>query len=123
MGKVLFVEDDPIIQRLIRATLRASRHQILIAGDGEEGLELIRQVRPDVVFSDVSMPKMDGFELAAALKADPTLAAIPLVFMTASVQRSEVERALAHGAVGVLAKPFTPADLRARVDEVARTAH
>jgi CheY-like chemotaxis protein len=120
MGKVVFCEDDPIIQRLIQAALRSSAHQIFTAGDGAEGLELIRRVRPDVVFSDVAMPKMDGFELAAAMRADPELAPIPIVFMTASVQRADVERALAHGAAAVLPKPFTPTDLRARVDEFAK---
>lgn len=120
MGKVVFCEDDPIIQRLIRAALRAGGHEILIAGDGVEGLALVREVKPVAVFTDVSMPRMDGFELAAALKADAELAGIPIVFMTASVQRSQVERALAAGAAGILPKPFTASDLRARVDEIAQ---
>lgn len=120
VGKVVFCEDDAIIQRLIRAALRGTAHEVLTAADGEEGLALIRRIRPDVVFTDVSMPKMTGFELAAAMKADPELRAIPLVFMTASVQRAEVERALAAGATGVLAKPFSASELRARVAEHLR---
>lgn len=88
-----------------------------MAGDGQEGLALIRQVRPDLVFTDVSMPKASGFDLIAAMRADPALASIPVVFMTASVQRAEVERALGAGATGVLAKPFSASELRARVAE------
>jgi CheY-like chemotaxis protein len=61
------------------------------------------------------MPRMGGTELAAALKADPDLAAIPIVFMTASAERSEINEM--HGAASVLAKPFTASELRARVDE------
>lgn len=119
MGKIVFCEDDPMIQKLIRTALRSAGHQIFIASDGAEGLQLIERELPDVVFSDVSMPNLDGFQLGDALRAGPTTAHIPIVYMTASVQRSQIEEALQHGAVGVLPKPFTMTDLRARVAEFA----
>lgn len=115
MSKIVFCEDDPMIQKLIQVALRAEPHEVHVASDGTEGLRLIRQELPDVVFTDVSMPGMDGYQLAGALKADPTTAHIPIVFMTASVQRGQRDEALRHGASEVLSKPFTMAALRARV--------
>jgi CheY-like chemotaxis protein len=115
VGKVVFCEDDPILQRVITAALYGSPHEVALAADGVEGLRLIQQVRPNVVFTDLQMPRMGGSELAAALKGDPDLAAIPIVFMTASAERSEINEL--PGAAGVLAKPFTASELRARLDE------
>lgn len=117
MAKIVFCEDDPMIQKLVRAAFRGLPHELHVASDGEEGLALIRSIRPDLVFSDVSMPKLDGFQLGDALKASAETAAIPIVFVTASVQRSQIEDARQHGAAGVLPKPFTMAELRARVAE------
>lgn len=117
MATIVFCEDDPTIQKLVPAALRGSGHEIHIASDGEEGLALVRSLRPDLVFSDVSMPKLDGYQLGDALKASPETAAIPLVFVTASVQRAQIADAERHGAAGVLPKPFTMAELRQRVAE------
>ena len=118
MARIVFCEDDPMIQKLVRAALRDSGHDLHLASDGEEGLALIRTLRPDLVFSDVSMPKMDGYQLGDALKASPDTAAIPLVFVTASVQRSQIEEATKHGGESVLPKPFTMAELRSKVAEL-----
>lgn len=117
MGKIVFCEDDPMIKKLIQAAMRGETHEVHIASDGAEGLEVIRRIRPDVVFSDVSMPNMDGYQLGDALQADATTAGIPIVFMTASVQRAQIDEAMHHGAAAVLPKPFTMAELRARVTE------
>ena len=117
MATIVFCEDDPMIQKLVRTALRGSGHELHVASDGEEGLALIRSVRPDLIFSDVSMPKVDGYQLGDALKASPETAGIPLVFVTASVQRAQIAEAEQHGGAGVLPKPFTMAELRARVDE------
>jgi CheY-like chemotaxis protein len=122
MAKIVFCEDDPMIQKLIRAAMRDSGHEVHVAGDGEEGLALVRRVRPDIIFSDVSMPKLDGYQLGDALKASPDTAGIPLVFVTASVQRAQVAEAEQHGGAGVLPKPFTMAELRQRVAELLLAA-
>jgi len=118
MGKVVFVEDDPTIRKLVRAALTASPHEIHFATNGREGLALIERVIPDVVFTDVSMPEMDGLQLADAIHARPALAKVQLVFVTASLQREQVERYFAHGAVAYLGKPFTMADLRQHMDRL-----
>lgn len=122
LAKIVFCEDDPMIQKVVRAALRDSGHELHVASDGEEGLALVRRVRPDLVFSDVSMPKLDGYQLGDALKASPDTAGIPLIFVTASVQRAQIDEAMLHGAAGVLPKPFTVAALRARVAQHLRAA-
>ena len=122
MATIVFCEDDPMIQKLIKAAMRDSGHEIHVAADGEEGLALIRSVRPDLIFSDVSMPKLDGYQLGDALKASPDTADIPLVFVTASVQRAQIMEAEQHGGAGVLPKPFTMAELRKRVADLIPAA-
>jgi len=117
MGRVVFVEDDPAIRKLVQAAMRSTPHEVHIATNGREGLELIRRVRPDAVFTDVSMPEMDGLQLADAIRADASLSNTRIVFITASVQKEQVVRYTEHGASGYLAKPFSTKALR---DEVAR---
>ena len=122
MSRLLFCEDDLTIHKLIRMALRGSTHEVMMARDGAEGLRMARELRPVVVFSDVAMPVMNGFELADAMRADPDLATIPIVFITASLQRSEVDEALRHGGARVIGKPFTVAALRDLVAEFALPA-
>jgi CheY-like chemotaxis protein len=109
-----------MIRKLVQTALRSTTHDVHIAEDGKRGLDLIAQVQPDVVFSDVQMPEMDGFALADAMRARPDLAHIPIVFMTASVQREQIDECFRHGAAGHLAKPFTMAELRARVAQFSK---
>ena len=120
MSKIVFCEDDPMIRKLVETALRSSTHDVHLAGDGKEGLELIARLRPDVVFSDVAMPQMNGFELADAIRARPDIAHIPIVFMTASVQREQIDECFRHGGAGHLAKPFTMAELRARIAQFSK---
>jgi len=119
VSRILFCEDDPAIHKLIRAAMRNTTHDITVASNGREGLRLAKELRPAVVFSDVSMPEMDGFQLADALRADPDLARIPIIFITASVQRASIDEALRRGATRVISKPFTVAQLRELVAEFA----
>src|SRR5690349_17772298 len=118
MAKIVFCEDSPLIQKLIGLALRSTAHEVFIAADGAEGLTLIERERPDLVFTDVSMPNLDGYELTDALKARPDLAHIPVIIMTASDDPEQLDEGLQHGAVGHFAKPFVAAVLRAKVDEL-----
>src|SRR3954469_6147764 len=106
MSRILFCEDDVTIHKLIRMALRGSEHEVMMATDGAQGLKMAKEQRPVVIFTDVAMPVMTGFELADALRADPELAGIPIVFITASLQRSEVDDAMRHGGAKVIGKPF-----------------
>ena len=118
MSRLVFCEDEVQIQKLIRIAMRTTAHEIHIAVDGRDGLALIERIRPDAVFTDVSMPNLNGFELADAMHARPELAGIPVIFITASVQRMEQEDAFSHGAAAVIPKPFGAAELRQKVDAI-----
>jgi CheY-like chemotaxis protein len=116
MAKIIFCEDEERIQKLIRIMLRGTSHEIHIASDGIEGLDLIEREQPDLIFTDVSMPRCDGFQLADVVKTRPHLAHIPIIFVTAFAQRVEMEEGYRHSAAGYLIKPFSPADLRDKID-------
>ena len=120
MAKIVFCEDEERIQKLIRIMLRSTLHEVYIASDGIEGLALVECERPELIFSDVSMPNCDGFQMADALKAQPHLAHIPIIFVTAFAQRAEIEEGYQHGAASYLIKPFSPADLRTKIEEFAK---
>jgi CheY-like chemotaxis protein len=118
MANLVFCEDNPLIQKLIAATLRSTHHDVRIVADGLEALASIEREPPDAVFTDLAMPGMDGYTLCAEIKARPALAHVPVVIVSASAQRHQVEEAFARGAVDYLAKPFSTADLRAKVEDV-----
>lgn len=118
MATIVWVEDDPTIRKLVHAVLRPLAHDVHFAANGREGLEIIERVRPDIVFTDVAMPVMDGIQLADAIRARPELAATPIVFVTASLQKEQIERYFAHGAVAYLPKPFSTAALREHLDRL-----
>ena len=115
MAKIVFCEDEKLLQKLFRALMRSTEHEIHIASDGIEGLAIIERERPDLILTDISMPHCDGFQLADAVKARPSLATIPIIFVTGFAQKYDMEEAVRHGARGYLLKPFKPADLQAAI--------
>jgi two-component system OmpR family response regulator len=122
VARLVFVEDDPSIRKLVQAALRSTPHELHFAANGREGLELIARIVPDAVFTDVAMPEMGGIELADAMRTRPDLKGIPIVFVTASLQRHQVEQYFAHGATTYLAKPFSTKDLRERIEQLLAKA-
>ncbi len=112
MATIVWVEDDPTIRKLVHAVLRPLAHEVHFAANGQEGLELVERIRPDIIFTDVAMPVMDGIQLADAIRARPELESTPIVFVTASLQKAQIDRYFAHGAVAYLPKPFSTAELR-----------
>lgn len=115
MGRVLWVEDDAMIRKLVTAAFRSTAHELRFAENGRQALDLVGAFTPDIVFTDVAMPEMNGLELADALRGRPGLGTVPIVFVTASLQREQIERYFAHGAAAYIAKPFSVADLRAQL--------
>jgi CheY-like chemotaxis protein len=111
--KILVIEDDPDIQQLVQMALEfTGGYQVSVASDGPEGLGKAEAERPDLILLDAMMPGMDGFEVCRRLKADPALAGIPVVFLTAKAQAAEIEEGLRLGAAGYLTKPFDPMRLK-----------
>ncbi len=107
MGKVLVVDDDPGITLLLKRVIAKKGHQILIAGNGWEGLKLAQAEIPDMIFTDIRMPDLGGVELAGFLKADPALQHIPVVILSGTAYLLDLEQTVADD---ILTKPF---DLRA----------
>ncbi len=110
--KVLVVDDEPRIRELGEVAL--GRHpalEALVAADGPSAIELCRSAHPDLVFLDVMMPGMDGYDVCRALKGDPATAGIKIVVLTAFAQQSTMQQALAAGADDYMTKPFRPAQL------------
>ncbi|MEU8688538.1 response regulator [Streptomyces sp. NPDC048665] len=109
-GRVLVVDDNKVIRQLIRVNLELEGLEVVTAADGAECLDVVHQVRPDVVTLDVVMPRLDGLRTAARLRADPRTHHLPLAIISACTQH-EVESGLDVGVDAFLAKPFEPADL------------
>jgi CheY-like chemotaxis protein len=118
MAKILVAEDERDIRDLIAFTLQFAGHIVVTAGNGEEGLQLARQDVPDLIISDVRMPKMTGYEMCRQIKAEPRTAHVPVVFLSAKGQDQEVQSGLAAGATEYLLKPFAPDQLLTKVAEI-----
>jgi len=116
--KILLVDDEPDIRTVGTISLAdVGGFEVITASSGGEAIERARADRPDLILLDVMMPGTDGPTAMKTLAGDPETASIPVIFMTAKVQKSEVERFCALGALGVIAKPFDPMALP---DEVRR---
>jgi len=116
MAKIVFCEDEVLIQKLFRVMLRSTNHELHLASDGAQGLELVERVRPDLIFTDISMPVCDGYQFADAVKARPHLAHIPIIFVSAFAQHAEMEEGFRHGGVSYIIKPFSAADLYEKIE-------
>ncbi|MDZ4063677.1 MAG: response regulator, partial [Coriobacteriia bacterium] len=115
--RVLVVDDDEAGRYLVASILESAGHDVIEAGDGFEALEKGRSEMPDVVISDILMPRMDGYQLAREWKVDEALARIPLVFLTASYTDPADEKfAVELGADGFLSKPVEPETLLETID-------
>jgi DNA-binding response OmpR family regulator len=118
--RVLAVDDDPIILRLLQLNLELEGHEVLTAADGRDGLETIRRERPEIVLLDVMMPHLDGFQVCSAVRADPDpeLAATPIVILSAKAQEADIATGLGAGADAYITKPFDPLELVGLVDRL-----
>ncbi len=118
MAKILIAEDERDIRDLIEFTLRYAGHEVVKASNGAEAVELAPQVRPDLIIMDVRMPRMTGYEACQALKKLDDVKDIPVVFLSAKGQQSEMDAGLEAGAYDYILKPFAPDQLIERVKEI-----
>lgn len=121
-ARVLVVDDQAEIVRVIARILERD-HDVETASDGEEGLRRVEEVRPDLVISDVMMPRMNGFELVEALRRSPDTARLPVLLLTARADGTDRIRGLRRGANDYLTKPFLPEELRERVRNLLQFRH
>lgn len=116
--KVLIADDEPNIVISLEFLLRREGFEVLVAVDGEEALAKARAEKPDLVLLDVMMPKMNGFDVCQALRADPALAAMRVLMLTAKGRDTEVSKGLGLGADAYVTKPFSTKDLVAQVRQL-----
>ncbi len=112
---ILVIEDSPVVQHLLRATLAPLGVELLMADDGESGLELARFHVPDLITLDIGLPRIDGWQVLSELRADAETAGIGVIVLTAHAQKSMERAALDRGADWFMVKPFRPAELRHQV--------
>ncbi len=110
---VLLVDDEPNIRETVSFILEMEGFRVVTAEDGEEGLEKIRALKPPVVLLDAMMPRRDGFDVCRTVKADPELAGVKVIMLTALGQKADQERGQAAGADYYVTKPFDEEELLA----------
>jgi CheY-like chemotaxis protein len=115
--RILVVDDDPVILRLLQVNFRLEGYDVQTASRGDEALRLARERPPDIIVLDVMMPGIDGYEVCRSLKEDPATADAPVIFLSARAQDADRDQGYALGVVAYVTKPFDPAQL---VDVVRR---
>jgi len=112
-------EDEEDIRKVAQISLQfRGGWEVILAKNGEECLAKAASDPPDVILLDCMMPKLDGYETCRRLKQDPSLRHIPVIFLTAKAQETEVKKGLSLGAVGYLIKPFNPMSLAAEISQI-----
>jgi DNA-binding response OmpR family regulator len=118
MARILIAEDEPDIRDLIKFTLNFAGHEVIVTSNGEEAFLKAQETIPDLIMMDVRMPRMTGYEACKRIKEIDRLRHIPVVFLSAKGQESEVQAGLEAGAVEYILKPFAPAMLSERVGKL-----
>jgi len=118
MARILISEDEPDIRELVAFTLRFAGHEVTTTANGEEALQQASQIIPDIIIMDVRMPRMTGYDACRAMKADVMLKDIPVMFLSAKGQDSEIQAGLDVGAEEYILKPFAPTQLAERVKAI-----
>jgi DNA-binding response OmpR family regulator len=118
MSKILIAEDEPDIRELITLTLEFGGFEVVSARDGAEALEIAQKDRFDLILMDVRMPRMTGYQACERLREMESTRAIPIIFLSAKGQESEVQAGLDAGAAQYILKPFAPDALTKRIQEV-----
>ena len=120
MIKILVAEDERDIRELIGFTLRFAQFDVELARNGKEAVEKASQIEPDLILMDVRMPLMTGYQACAALKKNDITKDIPVIFLSAKGQESEIQEGLEVGATEYILKPFAPDELTAKVKKILK---
>ena len=116
--QVLVADDDPDIKTLVAYRLERAGYDVITADDGERALALAIEHRPDLAVLDVMMPRLDGYGVTRGMREHDATARTPIILLTARVQEADVARGFEAGADAYLKKPFSPQELRARVQAI-----
>lgn len=112
------VEDERLIGNMLKELLEANQYEVLLAVDGEEGLNKARSVQPDLILLDIMLPKLDGLRICRLLKFDQNYRHIPIVMLTARAGEADRQISLQSGADDYMVKPFNPVNLLTKVSEL-----
>ncbi len=116
MARILVADDDVDIRELVEFKLSTMGHDIIAVGDGAAAVEACRAQKPDLAVLDVMMPGVSGLDAIREIRADPALADLPVILLTARAQESDVETGFDSGADDYITKPFSPRELASRVE-------
>jgi DNA-binding response OmpR family regulator len=114
--RILICDDDPVILRLLEVNLELEGYELYLAHHGEEAYEIAIREIPDLIILDIMMPRLDGYQTCEKLKANDDTKHIPVVFLSAKAQVSDIEKGKSYGVDDYLTKPFDPNDLLAVVE-------
>jgi DNA-binding response OmpR family regulator len=117
-GPILVIDDEPYILRSLSYLLAREGYQVATATNGAEGLQRVRDLRPPLVFLDIMMPLMNGYEVCEQVKQDPSLAGTYVIMLSAKGQQIDRERGLLGGADEYMTKPFSPREVAQRVRDI-----
>ncbi|HYI44083.1 MAG TPA: response regulator [Actinomycetota bacterium] len=117
-ARILICDDDPAILRVLQVNLEVEGYETLLAHHGEEALKIAGTEKPDLIILDIMMPRMDGYQTCDALKADPETKGIPVVFLSAKAQDSDIEKGKSYEVEDYITKPFDPDTLIEVVERV-----
>ncbi len=122
MKKILIIEDDSFLSEMYSTKLIQEGFETEIAVDGKQGIDKIKNIKPDLVLLDIVLPKMDGFEILESIKKDPEFKNIPIILLTNLGQKNEIEKGLSLGADEYIIKAhFTPTAVVAKVKEILKS--
>ena len=115
--RILVIEDNEDNRRIVRDLFTSAGYELIEAVTGEDGVALAQRERPDLILMDIQLPGFDGYEATRRIKADPTLAGVPIIVVTSYALSGDDVKAMAAGADGYVSKPFSPRALLAKVRE------
>src|SRR5438445_41401 len=116
--RILIVDDDPVILRLLKVNFEMEGFGVLTAEDGEQGVTAATDEKPDIILLDVMMPGMNGLQVAEKLRGQATTKDIPIIFVSAKAQSVDIKAGLQTGAVDYVTKPFDPVELVEKVENL-----
>jgi CheY-like chemotaxis protein len=120
MTKALVAEDNPVNRELLRELLENRGYDVVEAPDGQEALRMIEQTRPDILLMDIGMPILDGFAVIRKIRENPSLAALPVLAVTAYAMQGDRDKVLNAGFDGYLSKPINARDLANELERLLR---
>jgi DNA-binding response OmpR family regulator len=120
-ARVLIVDDEPDLIRILEFGLRAAGYQVEVAADGQEGLKMAREVRPDIILLDLMLPKLDGYKVCRLLKFDDRYRQIPIIILSARTQEGDQALAIEMGANRFITKPYEFSEILAHIEALLKT--